>query len=161
MREIGQPDYFAVFDELEHAPDRAALRTIVTRLIRPLGGERFAFLLMPADGAAHQRLDDDAVLTDAAPGWLAGYRERRGFDADPGIAYARRASTPTTAGSIAPQTDGQLALRTHDAAHGFGAKLIVPAHLPTLNLGGVLYVGSGAPAREADRRCTPNGCCSG
>ncbi|QJP71359.1 LuxR family transcriptional regulator [Burkholderia glumae] len=150
MREIGQPDYFAVFDELEHAPDRAALRTIVTRLIRPLGGERFAFLLMPADGAAHQRLDDDAVLTDAAPGWLAGYRERRGFDADPGIAYARRASTPTTAGSIAPQTDGQLALRTHDAAHGFGAKLIVPAHLPTLNLGGVLYVGSGAPAREAE-----------
>ncbi|WP_186109865.1 autoinducer binding domain-containing protein [Burkholderia gladioli] len=147
--EASEYDCFALFDELECAPHREALREIVSRLVRLLGAERFAFLLVPAEGEP-PRLGDEEVLTDAAPAWLDSYRARGWFETDPGIAYARRNSAPTGAAAIAPRADGPCALGEHDAAHGFRAKLIAPAHLPTPGLGGVLYVGLDARADEGE-----------
>ncbi|MEK6424408.1 MAG: autoinducer binding domain-containing protein [Burkholderia gladioli] len=140
---------WVLFDEFERAPHGEAVRSLASRLVRQLGGERFAFLLVPAEGAP-LRAADEAALTDAEPGWLGTYRARRWFDADPGVAYARRTSTPIVATGIAARTEGQHALRAHDAAHGFRAKLIAPAHLPTQGLSGVLYVGIDANPREGE-----------
>ena len=92
---------FAQYDDLECAPHREALREIVSRLVRLLGAERFAFLLVPAEGEP-PRLGDEEVLTDAAPAWLDSYRARGWFETDPGIAYARRNSAPTGAAAQSP-----------------------------------------------------------
>ncbi|WP_420213480.1 autoinducer binding domain-containing protein (plasmid) [Burkholderia aenigmatica] len=156
MHRDARDKWITGFEALSHAQDQIALKSAVSPLVRALGAERFVFLTVSVD-----RLDDSLterqVLVDCDEYWLKSYLERKWFVTDPGLSYARRASSPVGATTIPYETDGQRILRQHDIAYGFRSKLIVPAHLPVAGRVGVLYLGrdddtwEGEPALVANK----------